>query len=47
MSKTETVLIVLVVLILSFGIWFIFSGEIWSFVSYFENLLYPEIHIPE
>ncbi|CAM4052230.1 Ecr family regulatory small membrane protein [Pluralibacter gergoviae] len=47
MSKTETALIVLVMLILAFGIWFIFSGAIWSFVSYFETLLYPELHTPK
>lgn len=46
MSKTETALIVLVLLILGFGTWFIFSGAIWTFVSYFETLLYPDLHTP-
>ncbi|WP_297203051.1 Ecr family regulatory small membrane protein [uncultured Pluralibacter sp.] len=46
MSKTEIALIVLLVLIIGFGIWFIFSGAIWEFVSYCETLLYPEINSP-
>lgn len=47
MSKTEIALIILVVLILVCGIWFIFSDHIWVLVSYLETLLYPEIVTPE
>ncbi|MRS16133.1 Ecr family regulatory small membrane protein [Enterobacteriaceae bacterium RIT691] len=47
MSKTEIILIILVVIILTFAIWFVFSNQIWVLVSYLETLLYPEIVTPE
>jgi hypothetical protein len=47
MSKTEIALIILVVLVLIIGFWFIFSNQIWIFVSYLETLLYPDIVTPQ
>ncbi|HEX4502730.1 MAG TPA: Ecr family regulatory small membrane protein [Scandinavium sp.] len=47
MSKTEITLIILVVLVLIIGFWFIFSNQIWIFVSYLETLLYPDIVTPQ
>ncbi|MBO2915550.1 Ecr family regulatory small membrane protein [Enterobacter sichuanensis] len=29
-----------------FGFWFIFSGEIWYFVAFLENTLYPTLDAP-
>jgi hypothetical protein len=47
MSKAEIALIILVVLLLIVGIWFIFSDQLWVLVGYLETLLYPEIVTPE
>ncbi|SNY73884.1 hypothetical protein SAMN02744775_03061 [Enterobacter sp. CC120223-11] len=47
MSKTEILLILLVLVILCFSIWFILSDQIWALVSYLETLLYPDIVTPE
>lgn len=47
MSKIEIALIILVLLILGVGIWFILSDQIWHMVSYLETLLYPDIVTPE
>ncbi|WP_165905611.1 Ecr family regulatory small membrane protein [Raoultella sp. BIGb0138] len=47
MSKTETVLLALVLVILLTALWFIFSGEIWALVSYLETQLYPSFVTPE
>gem|GEM_PF-608623 len=47
MSKTEIFLILLILVILIVGIWFIFSDQIWVLVSYLETLIYPDIVTPE
>ncbi|WP_148097667.1 Ecr family regulatory small membrane protein [Trabulsiella odontotermitis] len=47
MSKMEIVLLLLVLVILIFGIWFIFSDTIWVAVSAIESRLYPAIVAPE
>jgi len=47
MSKTEILLILLVLVILCFSIWFILSDQVWILVSYLETLLYPDIVTPE
>jgi hypothetical protein len=47
MSKTEIALIILVILLLVIGFWFILSNQIWVFVSYLETLLYPDIVTPQ
>ncbi|MGX5009721.1 Ecr family regulatory small membrane protein [Enterobacter asburiae] len=41
MGKTELILTLIILLLIIFGLWFIFSGEIWYFVEYLENSLYP------
>ena len=41
MGKTEIILTLIILLLIIFGFWFIFSGEIWYFVEYLENTLYP------
>lgn len=41
MGKTEIILTIIILLLIIFGLWFIFSGEIWYFVEYLENSLYP------
>ncbi|CAD5355750.1 MULTISPECIES: Ecr family regulatory small membrane protein [Enterobacter] len=43
MGKTEIILILTILSLIIFGLWFIFSGEIWYVVEYFENSLYPSI----
>lgn len=47
MGKTEVVMIILILLILGCGIWFVFSDQLWIMVSYLETLLYPWIVTPE
>ncbi|WP_434640190.1 Ecr family regulatory small membrane protein [Klebsiella sp. I138] len=47
MSKSEVVLLAIVIIILSSALWFIFSGEIWTLVSYLESQLYPSFVAPE
>ncbi|MGG5837591.1 MULTISPECIES: Ecr family regulatory small membrane protein [Enterobacteriaceae] len=46
MGKTETILILIILCVIIFGLWFIFSGEIWVLVNYLENSLYPSISAP-
>ncbi|WP_146745745.1 Ecr family regulatory small membrane protein [Enterobacter sp. ECC-175] len=46
MGKTELILILIITCLIIFGLWFIFSGEIWIWVSYLENSLYPTIEAP-
>ncbi|WP_447206901.1 Ecr family regulatory small membrane protein [Enterobacter huaxiensis] len=46
MGKTEIILILIILSLIIFGFWFIFSGEIWVLVSYFEHCLYPTIEAP-
>lgn len=41
MGKTEIILTLIIFILIIFGLWFIFSGEIWYFVEYLENTLYP------
>ncbi|ADO48209.1 Ecr family regulatory small membrane protein [[Enterobacter] lignolyticus] len=47
MGKTEVIMIILILLILGCGIWFVFSDQLWTMVSYLETLLYPGIVTPE
>ncbi|HBC9236969.1 TPA: Ecr family regulatory small membrane protein [Klebsiella oxytoca] len=47
MSKTEILLLAILLIILSAALWFIFSDEIWFIVSYFETTLYPSFVTPE
>ncbi|MGE0970068.1 Ecr family regulatory small membrane protein [Klebsiella sp. WOUb02] len=47
MSKAEVALLAIVLIILTGSLWFIFSGEIWSLVSYLETQLYPSLVAPE
>ena len=41
MGKTEIILTFIILLLIIFGFWFIFSGEIWYLVEFLENSLYP------
>ncbi|MFL4366794.1 Ecr family regulatory small membrane protein [Enterobacter asburiae] len=41
MGKTEIILTLIILLLIIFGLWFIFSGEIWYLVEFLENSLYP------
>lgn len=47
MSKTEIALLCLVMLVLLFGIWFVFSDQLWTLVGYLETLIYPTVVTPE
>ncbi|HBU6577272.1 TPA: Ecr family regulatory small membrane protein [Klebsiella oxytoca] len=47
MSKTEILLLAILLIILSTALWFIFSDEIWFIVSYLETTLYPSFVTPE
>ena len=40
MGKTEIILTLIIFILIIFGLWLIFSGEIWYFVEYLENTLY-------
>ena len=46
MGKTEIILTIIILLLIIFGFWFIFSGEIWYFVAFLENTLYPTFDAP-
>ncbi|MDR9946634.1 Ecr family regulatory small membrane protein [Enterobacter sichuanensis] len=46
MGKTEIILTIIILLLIIFGFWFIFSGEIWYFVAFLENTLYPTFDSP-
>ncbi|MCG5044575.1 Ecr family regulatory small membrane protein [Enterobacteriaceae bacterium 155047] len=46
MGKTEAILILIILCVISFGLWFIFSDQIWLLVGYLENSLYPSISAP-
>ncbi|ENA0608567.1 Ecr family regulatory small membrane protein [Enterobacter bugandensis] len=46
MGKTEIILILIILSLIIFGFWFLFSGEVWALVSYFEHCLYPTIEAP-
>ncbi|EPL0393568.1 Ecr family regulatory small membrane protein [Enterobacter ludwigii] len=41
MGKTEIILTIIILFVIIFGFWFIFSGEIWFLVEYLENSIYP------
>ena len=43
MQKTEIALLVLVLLVLTFGLWFVLSGNVLAVIGWLENLLYPAI----
>jgi membrane protein YdbS with pleckstrin-like domain len=47
MSKTEIALLLLLVAVLAFGLWFIFSDQVWIVSSWIETWLYPAIEAPE
>jgi len=46
MGKTEIILILIILSLIIFGFWIIFSGEIWYLVEYLENSIYPTIDAP-
>ncbi|WP_420275054.1 Ecr family regulatory small membrane protein [Enterobacter asburiae] len=46
MGRTEIILTLIILLLIIFGFWFIFSGEIWYLVEFFENSLYPTFDAP-
>ena len=46
MGKTEIILTFIILLLIIFGFWFIFSGEIWHLVEFLENCLYPTFDAP-
>lgn len=46
MQKTEIVLLILVLVILTSGLWFVLSGKVLVIISWLETLLYPAIVIP-
>lgn len=46
MGKTEILLTIIILCLITFGLWFVLSGEIWVLVAYFENSLYPTIETP-
>lgn len=46
MGKTEIILTLIILLLIIFGLWFIFSGEIWYLVEFLENSLYPTFDAP-
>lgn len=46
MGKTEIILTLIILLLIIFGFWFIFSGEIWYLVEFLENSLYPTFDAP-
>ncbi|MCX3081408.1 Ecr family regulatory small membrane protein [Klebsiella michiganensis] len=47
MSKTELLLMAILLIILTAALWFIFSGQIWFLVSFLETWLYPSFVAPE
>jgi hypothetical protein len=46
MGKTEIILTLIILSLIIFGFWFIFSGEIWYLVEFLENSLYPTFDAP-
>jgi hypothetical protein len=46
MSKTEAALMILVLVVLAFGLWFVLSGNVLAVISWLETLLYPAIVTP-
>lgn len=46
MGKTEVILILIIISVIIFGFWFIFSGEMWHLVGLIESSLYPTIDAP-
>ncbi|UJD94824.1 MULTISPECIES: Ecr family regulatory small membrane protein [Enterobacteriaceae] len=46
MEKTEVILILIILVIIIFGLWFIFSGQMWHLAAFLENWLYPSIDAP-
>lgn len=46
MGKTEVILILIILSVIIFGLWFIFSGEMWHLAGYLESSLYPAIDAP-
>ena len=46
MGKTEIILILIILSLIIFGFWVIFSGEICYLVEYLENSIYPTIDAP-
>ncbi|SAG73354.1 Ecr family regulatory small membrane protein [Enterobacter asburiae] len=46
MGKIEIILTLIILLLIIFGFWFIFSGEIWHLVEFLENSLYPTFDAP-
>ena len=47
MGKTEIILTLIILLLIIFGLWFIFSGEVWYLVEFLENSLYPTFDAPQ
>ncbi|WP_221027032.1 Ecr family regulatory small membrane protein [Klebsiella sp. CVUAS 8534.2] len=47
MSKTEILLLAILLIILAAALWFIFSGKIWFLVSFLETWLHPSFVAPE
>ncbi|MBD0901949.1 Ecr family regulatory small membrane protein [Klebsiella grimontii] len=47
MSKTEILLLAILLIILAAALRFIFSGQIWFLVSFLETWLYPSFVAPE
>jgi len=41
MGRTEIILTIIILMLIIFGLWFIFSGEIWLVTEYIENSIYP------
>ncbi|AFM60169.1 MULTISPECIES: Ecr family regulatory small membrane protein [Enterobacter] len=41
MGRTEIILTIIILMLIIFGLWFIFSGEIWLVAEYIENSIYP------
>lgn len=46
MGKIEIIFTLIILLLIIFGLWFIFSGEIWYLVEFLENSLYPTFDAP-
>ncbi|HEB4093697.1 TPA: Ecr family regulatory small membrane protein [Enterobacter cloacae] len=41
MGRTEIILTIIILMLIIFGFWFIFSGEILLVAEYIENSIYP------
>lgn len=46
MHKTEVALLILVLVVLTSGLWFVLSGKVLVVISWLESLLYPAIVTP-